>query len=99
MSQGNTEQQQQSEELQTRPSVDMEIVGDNIGQIARFTVEKFEFANSTTLASEERDDAIRRIEDALWAIVEQLRKRRQEIRASMFRVASETLEDALQSKD
>ena len=41
MSQGNTEQQP-PEELQTRPSVDMEIVGDNIGQIARFTVEKFE---------------------------------------------------------
>ena len=99
MSQDNTEQQQPSEELQTRPPIDMEIVGDNIGQIAQFTVEKFEFANSTTLASEERDDAIRQIEDALWAIVEQLRKRRQEIRASMFRVASKTLEDALQSKD
>jgi hypothetical protein len=99
MSQGNTEQQQPSEEPQTRPPIDMEIVGDNIGQIAQFTVEKFEFANSTTLASEERDAAVRQIEDALWAIVEQLRKRRQEIRASMFRVASETLEDALQSKD
>ncbi len=99
MSQDNPEQQQPSEEPQTRPPIDMEIVGDNIGQIAQFTVEKFEFANSTTLAPEERGDAIRQIEDALWAIVEQLRKRRQEIRASMFRVASETLEDALQSKD
>ena len=99
MSEGNSEQQPPAEELEVRRSVDLEIVGDNIGQIARFTVEKFEFSNNTTLNPDERADAVRQIEDTLWTIVERLRQRRQEILASMFRRASETLEDVLKSKD
>lgn len=86
-------------DMEVRQSVDMQIVGDNIDQIARLTVEKYEFANSITLDADKRADAIRQIEEALWAMVERLRKRRQEILASMFRLASETLEQALKSKD
>ena len=99
MGDGNVENQPTAEEPQIRQSIDVEIVGDNIGQIALFTVEKYEFVNNVTLTSELREDAVRQIEDVLWQMVERLRKRQQEFWGHMFRLANETLEEALKSKD
>ena len=39
-------------------AVDMEIVGDNISDIAEFTIEKHEFRNDNTLSSEVREEAV-----------------------------------------
>ncbi len=98
MASENSEYAQWVDEFNVRPSLDLIMIGDNVGQIARFTVEKHEFANSITLSREERDAAIRKIEEALWKAVEQIRGRRRDILASMFRLASETLEESLAPK-
>ncbi len=71
-------------------SVDLNIVGDNILDIADFTVEKYEFRNDTTLAPEVREAAIAAIRQALWARVEELRLKRAQILAGMFELADET---------
>ena len=71
-------------------SVDLNIVGDNILDIADFTVEKYEFRNDTTLAPEVREAAITAIRQALWARVEELRLKRKQILAGMFELADET---------
>ena len=57
-------------------SVDFSIVGDNILDIADFTVEKYEFRNDTTLAPEVREEAISRIKSVLWQKVEVIKLRR-----------------------
>lgn len=41
--------------LTVRYAVDFNIVGDNISDIAEFTVEKYEFKNDTTLSPETRE--------------------------------------------
>ena len=99
MSSENTEQAQWVDEFNVRPSLDLAMVGDNVGQIARFTLEKYEFANSVTLSHEEREAAIQKIEDALWKAVERIRNRRRDMLAAMFRLASETLEESLKSNE
>ena len=76
-------------------SIDFSIVGDNILDIADFTVEKYEFRNDSTLAPEVRDEAIERIKDVLWQKVEALKLRRQRILEDMFNTAQATLEDVV----
>lgn len=74
-------------------SVDFSIVGDNILDIAEFTVEKYEFKNDTTLAPEVREEAVSRIKDVLWQKVEVMKLRRQKILEDMFNAAQSTLDD------
>jgi hypothetical protein len=75
-----------------RNSIDFGIVGDNILDIADFTVEKFEYRNDTTLAPEVREEAVARIKDVLWQKVEAIKLRRQKILEDMFNSAQATLE-------
>ena len=76
-------------------SIDFSIVGDNILDIADFTVEKYEFRNDSTLAPEVREEAIERIKDVLWQKVEAIKLRRQRILEDMFNTAQATLEDVV----
>ena len=76
-------------------SVDFSIVGDNILDIADFTVEKYEFRNDTTLAPEVREEAISRIKSVLWQKVEVIKLRRQNILEDMFNAAQSTLDDVV----
>jgi hypothetical protein len=76
-------------------AIDFSIVGDNILDIADFTVEKYEFRNDSTLAPEMREEAIERIKDVLWQKVEALKLRRQRILEDMFNTAQATLEDVV----
>ena len=78
-----------------RSSVDFNVVGDNILDIAEFTVEKYEFRNGTTLSPETRERAVTEIRDVLWQRVEQLRARRQQILADMFNAAEVTLNEVI----
>ncbi len=78
-----------------RSAVDLAIVGDNISDIAAFTVEKYEFKNDTTLSSEVREAGDARIKAVLWQRVEGLKKRRMQILAEMFTLAETTLEEVL----
>ena len=71
------------------------IVGDNILDIADFTVEKYEFRNDTTLAPDVREEAVSRIKDVLWQKVEAIKLRRQKILEDMFSTAQATLDDVV----
>ena len=76
-------------------SIDFSIVGDNILDIADFTVEKYEFRNDTTLAPEVREEAVSRIKDVLWQKVEAIKLRRQKILEDMFKSAQATLDEVV----
>ncbi len=83
---------------QVRSSVDMNIVGENILDIADFTVEKYEFRTDTTLSPEQREEAVEQIKNALWKKVEELRLRRPQILQQMFNLADETLDEIVGKK-
>ena len=78
-----------------KSAVDLAIVGDNISDIADFTLEKYEFKNDTTLPDEVREEGVAKVKDELWKRVEQLKKRRMQILAEMFTLAEKTLEGVI----
>ncbi len=78
-----------------KSAVDLTIVGDNISDIADFTLEKYEFKNDTSLSSEVREEGATKIKDALWQRVEELKKRRMQILAEMFTLAEKALEEVI----
>ena len=78
-----------------KSAVDLAIVGDNISDIAEFTLEKYQFKNDATLSPEVREEGVAKVKDALWNRVEQLRKRRMQILAEMFTLAEKTLEEVV----
>lgn len=81
-----------------RNSADFNVAGDNIVDIAEFTVEKYEFRNGTTLSAETRERALAEITEVLWQRVEQLRARRQQVLADMFNAAEATLNDVVSQR-
>ena len=85
--------------LTVRYAVDFNIFGDNISDIAEFTVEKYEFKNDTTLSPELRDKAMKEITDVLWRQVEQLKQQHRRVLAQMFDAAESALEDVVGEKD
>lgn len=79
-----------------RAALDIELVGDNILDIAEFTVEKFEFRTDRTLPAELREQAVTEITDILWRRVERLKERRQEVLADMFNAAEAKLGEVVE---
>ncbi len=84
--------------LTVRYAVDFNIVGDNISDIAEFTVEKYEFKNDVTLSPELREKALKEITDVLWQQVEQLKQQHRRVLARMFDSAETTLVEAVGEK-
>ncbi|MCY3728773.1 MAG: hypothetical protein OXF97_07255 [Nitrospira sp.] len=78
-----------------RSAVDLAIVGDNINDIADFTVEKYEFKNDASLSSETREAGVAKIKEVLWQRVEELKKRRMQVLAEMFTLAERTLDEII----
>lgn len=78
-----------------RSAIDFTIVGDNIDDIAAFTVEKYEFKHDCTLSAEVHEAGIAKIKDALWQRVEELKRRRMKVLAEMFSLAETTLEEVV----
>ena len=76
-----------------RNPVDFAVVGDNILDIADFAIEKYEFANDTTLSDEEREEAVEKVRDALWELVKAFRSRRKEWRKRL----SDSADDAVRA--
>ena len=74
-------------------AVDMEIVGDNISDIAEFTIEKYEFRHDNTLSPEARQRAVSAIEETLWKRIEELNLLRKQYLAGLFNLADETLSE------
>ena len=84
--------------IKVQGAVDMNIVGDNILDIAEFAIEKYEFRTETTLsaeAREAREAASTAIRAALWARIEELKLKRTQILAGLFRVADETMQQVV----
>ena len=81
--------------IKVRGAVDMNIVGDNILDIAEFAIEKYEFRTETTLSAEAREAASTAIREALWARIDELKLRRTQILAGLFRVADETMQQVV----
>lgn len=76
-----------------RSAVDLNIVGENILDIAAFAIEKYEFQHDTDLSPEGRDEAARRIRDALWEKVKEMRAKRQQWLQQMFETADRTVQE------
>ncbi len=80
-------------------AVNFDIVGENIRDIANFTIEKFEYKNDRTLSLQTREAAISEITNSLWQFVERLRNRRQKILEEMFSSAEAALDEVLAKQD
>lgn len=80
--------------IPVRNAVNLDLVGDNIADIAGFTVEKHELDNGD-LPPDVRATVLAAIKDVLWQEVEVWMERRKEVVAGMFRKAAATLEDAV----
>ena len=78
-----------------KSAIDLNILGENIQDIAEFAVEKHEFRTDTTLPAELRREAIKSIREALWNRVEEMRARRQEWLRQMFSTADAVLQDCI----
>ena len=83
----------QEKTITIRSAVDLNIVGENILDIAAFAIEKYEFQNDTDLSSEAREEAAKRIRDALWEKVTQMRAKRQQWLQQMFETADRVVEE------
>ena len=77
-----------------RNPIDMNVVGENIVDLANYTIEKHEFVNGP-LAKGVRSEAFTAISDLLWGEIEQALERRKRIVARMFQEAGATLQEVV----
>ncbi len=80
-------------------AINFDIVGENIRDIANFTIEKYEYKNDRTLSLQARETAIAEITNSLWRFVERLRKRRHKILEEMFNSAEQALDKVIAKTD
>ena len=99
MSERSGQPQSNEEKVMTvRNSVDFDIVGDNIQDIANFAIEKHEFRNATTLSPDVREAADAKVKEALWQFIEEMKMRRQKALQTMFNLADKTVDDVVGQK-
>ena len=79
-------------------SIDMGILGDNVSDIATFTIENHEFANPA-LPADLREKAYAAISSALWEEVEVILARHKKLLAGLVQTAATTLDAVLASED
>ena len=79
-----------------RDAIDLNVVGDNILDIADFAIEKYEFTSGTTLADEAREEAVEKVREALWEKVKAFRARRKAWRQRLFATADEAVRDCVE---
>lgn len=89
---GAAEEPQPAAPPQLRNPLDMGVVGENIADIANYTVEKHEFINSR-LAEGVREEAVLAVSTVLWKQVERAIERRKRFRAELFQTAEAALQD------
>ena len=77
--------------ISLKKAVDMQIVGENILDVADFAIEKYEFENDATLSDEVREEAIERVREDLWDLVKEFRARRKEWLQTMFQTADKAV--------
>ena len=75
-----------------KKAVDLQVVGENILDVADFAIEKYEFEQDTTLSEEVREAAIEQIRDDLWDLVKDFRARRKKWLQMMFDTADKAVQ-------
>ncbi len=75
-----------------KKAVDLQVVGENILDVADFAIEKYEFEQDTTLSEELREAAIEQIRDDLWDLVKDFRARRKKWLQMMFDTADKAVQ-------
>ena len=83
----------QEKTITIRSAIDLNIVGENILDIAAFAIEKHEFQHETDLSPEGREEAAKRIRDALWEMVKEMRAKRQRWLQQMFETADRVVKE------
>lgn len=86
------EEKQPAAPPKLRNPVDMAVIGENIADIANYTVEKHEFINEP-LSEAVRAEAVLEISTILWKQVERAIERRKRFRAELFQSAEAALQD------
>ena len=81
--------------INLKSAVDMQVVGENILDVADFAIEKYEFENDTTLSDEVRDKAIEKVREDLWDLVKEFRARRKEWLQIMFDTAHKAVDKVM----
>lgn len=92
---GDQEEAQASTTIPLRSWFDLDIVGENILQIANFTIERYEYQNDRTLPLKTREAVVAGITNALWLYVERLKIRRKQLLTEMFNSAESVLEQVV----
>lgn len=87
----------QERTITIRSAVDLNIVGENILDIAAFAIEKYEFRHDTKLSDEARDKATAEIRDALWERIKAMQAKRQEWLKQMFDAADDALQRSVEA--
>lgn len=82
---------QAPETITLKTAVDLDVVGENIVDIAYFAIEKYEFRNDIKLSPEEREAAAAKISGALWNLVEAFKARRKQVLQRMFDIADKVM--------
>ena len=78
-----------------KKAVDLQVVGENILDVADFAIEKYEFEHDTTLSEELREAATEKIRDDLWDLVKDFRARRKRWLQMMFDTADKAVQKAV----
>ena len=81
-----------------KAAVDLDVVGENILDIADFAIEKYEYRNDTRLSPEMREAAAAAIRESLWKLVEAFKVRRKRVLQRMFDTADETLQEVVDAE-
>lgn len=76
-------------------SLDMQLLGDNIGEVARYTIEKHEFAHEITLPEQLRSEVTVQIRDELWKMTEDLIRQRNTLLERFYAKAENILKEAV----
>lgn len=84
--------------IKLKTAVDLEVVGENILDIADFAIEKYEYRHDTRLSPEMREAASSAIRESLWKLVEAFKVRRKRVLQRMFDMADETLQEVIDAK-
>ncbi len=84
--------------LTLKTAVDLDVVGENILDIADFAIAKYEFRNDTKLSAEEKEAAAAQIRESLWKLVEAFKVRRKRVLQRMFELADNAMQEFADSR-
>ncbi len=84
--------------LTLKTAVDLDVVGENILDIADFAIAKYEFRNDAKLSPEEKEAAAAQIRESLWKLVEAFKVRRKRVLQKMFEIADNAMQEYADSK-